>query len=248
MDAAVRLYRNNFATFLTLGAVMYVPILTLQWTVLGGRHVTPMVRAIVLVACLILWGAACYTVIVTVVSDLYTTGTVDIASAVRRGAPRIGPAISASILAGLGVSIGCLFFVIPGILLFVGWFAIPTVAILEPVGSTAALSRSAMLSRGIKGNIAICFLILGLLTAAMNILASLIGGGLAFLVHGQMRTGLMMVQILTSITSMCLAALAPIMSTLLYYDARIRNEGYDIELMARSVGGAAAAPAPAPAY
>jgi hypothetical protein len=44
---------------------------------------------------------------------------------------------------------------------------------------------------------------------------------------------------------MCLAALAPIMSTLLYYDARIRNEGYDIELMARSVGGAAA---PAPAY
>jgi hypothetical protein len=253
VDATVQLYRNNFATFLMLGAVLHVPIITVQWTLLGalqpvmarGGTVAPIVTTVVLVACLIMWGTACYTVIITVVSDLYTTGTADIPSAIRRAVPRVGAAIGASFLASLRVLFGFLLFIVPGILLALGWFAIPTVTILEPLGPTAALARSSALSRGLKGHIASCFTILGLLTFAINILASLIGGGVALLLHGQVRTGLLIVQIVSAIASICLATLPPIMSTLLYYDARIRNEGYDIELMARSVGGAAA---PAPAY
>ena len=42
------------------------------------------------------------------------------------------------------------------------------------------------------------------------------------------------------------ACVAAVIATLLYYDARIRNEGYDIEVMAAELGDPTTSAAPSP--
>ena len=246
VDGTIRLYRSNFATYLTLGAVMYVPILVAKWTLFGASRPST-AKSLFVLLLMVTWGAVCYAVIICVTSDLYTTGAADIPAAIQRARPRFRDAIASSVVAITGVVLGFLLLVIPGILLALSWFAIPAVAVLEdPFNITDALARSAALSRGNKGHIAITFTILGLLTAAINLLAALTGTLLAEVLRTRsIAVGLGLLQLTTGISTICLGTLTPIMATLLYYDARIRNEGYDIELMARTVGGVAA---PASAY
>ena len=44
-------------------------------------------------------------------------------------------------------------------------------------------------------------------------------------------------QVVNAAFRIFLYPLIPIVQTLLYYDARIRKEGYDLELMAEGLGG-----------
>jgi hypothetical protein len=245
VDGAIQLYRTNFAIFLMLGAVLSVPTLIVQWTVLGAAN--PSAPAVLFaLAFFLIWWTVGYSLIVTVASDLYTTGTADVSSAIPRTVARLGPAIGATTLGIVGVCIGLVLLVIPGIYLTLSWFAIPAVAVLEPLGPTTALARSTALSRDIRGHIGVCLTIMGLLTGAIKLLAWFVGTLLAALVHQSSPTEALLVgQFGAEIGNIFLGALAPIMATLLYYDTRIRKEGYDIELMARSVGGTAA---PATAY
>jgi hypothetical protein len=248
VDATVQLYRRNFTMFVMLGAILFVPITAMQWTLLGRMGPAPSSSAVFLMwVPICLWWMTGCALISTAASDLYTTGRADLSTAITRTLPRLVPAIGASVLAVVGVIFGFLLFVIPGMVLVLSWFAIPAAAVLEPLGPTASLRRSAALSRGLKGHIALCFTILGLLTGGISLLAQAIGYGVGMLFHGHASILSIEVRIAGAIGTIVFGALPPIMATLLYYDARIRNEGYDIELLARSVGGAAAA-APAPAY
>jgi hypothetical protein len=239
VDATVRLYRGNFAAFLTLSAALYVPLQVIAW-ILPATFSTG-IASLVTLPLTLAWGAAWYTIIIAFVGELYTTGTADIASAIKRGLVRMTPALGASALCLLGVFLGFIALIIPGFILLLMWFAIPATVLFEDLDPIAALQRSAALSRNVKGHIATCFFILGLLTGAIGLLAALIGGGLALLLNvGSTENKLELVQVISTLCNIFLGALTPIMATLLYFDARIRNEGYDIELMARRVGGTAA--------
>jgi len=243
VDGTIQLYRGNFLMFLTLGAVLYVPLLVVQWTAIGATN--PSALAVFAgLAFFLVWGAGWYGVITVVVSDLYTTGTADIASAIQRTQGRIGPVLGASAIGIVGAFVGFLLLVIPGIYALLCWFAIPAVAVLEPLTPLTALARSTALSKGLKGHIGTCLFLLGLLTGAINLLVTFFAAALVGLLSkGAMAGALTVAQFVSGVVTVCLGTLPPIMATLLYYDARIRNEGFDIDLMARSVGGA---PAPTP--
>jgi hypothetical protein len=248
VDGAIQLWRTNFSMFLLLGGLLYVPIVAFQLFARGDTDAptapsAASVGVVLMLALLfVIWLVACYAVIMTVTSDLYLSGTADIGDAIRRTRPRLGAAIATSILAFLGVAVGFLLFIVPGVLIGLSLFACQPVSVLESVGPRAALSRSATLSRGIKGHIAASLTLLGLLTGVITILGQVLA--VVFLAS-EGTVGRVVAQVVTAAVSICLGALPPIMTTLLYYDARIRNEGFDIELMARSVGGT---PAPAPAF
>ena len=53
-----------------------------------------------------------------------------------------------------------------------------------------------------------------------------------------------MVNLLTQIVQILLYPVLAVTVTLLYYDLRIRKEGFDIEMMASELGGRAPAAAP----
>jgi hypothetical protein len=251
VDGAVQLLRANLSTFVTLGAVFYVPVLVIQWTLIGTLRPptvgSPQIgafygRFMMVYPFFVIWTAAWYTVIFTVASDVYLGRAADIGSAVNRGLTRIVPTLAVSILKAIGVGIACVFFLIPGIFLALYWFATPAAVILEPIGVLASFARSGVLSRGQKGHVFKAYLIAFCIFIAAYFLMILIGGILGVLarfISPAASTTITMVII--AIGMMFIYPLWPILSTLLYYDARIRSEGFDIELMARGVATAGAA-------
>jgi hypothetical protein len=250
VDGAVQLLRANLSTFVTLGAVFYVPVLVVQWTLIGTLR-PPTVgsaqlgafysRFAMVYPFFVLWTAAWYTVIFTVASDVYLGRAADIGSAFSRGLTRIAPTLGVSIVKAILVSIGMVFFLIPGIILALFWFATPASVILEPIGMFASFGRSSALSRGVKGHVFKAYLIAICIFLAAYFLMILIGailGIVARVISPAASTTITM--IIVAIGMMFIYPLWPILSTLLYYDARIRNEGFDIELMSRTVSTAGA--------
>jgi hypothetical protein len=252
VDGAVQLLRANFSTFLTLGAVFYVPVLVVQWTFIGVLRPptvgSPQIGAFytrfaMIYPLLLLWVAAWYTVIFTVASDVYLGQPADIGSAVSRGLTRFVPTLGVAILKAIGLGVAYIFFFIPGVLLALYWFATPAATILEPVGTFASFTRSGVLSRGLKWHIFKTYIIAICIFLAAYFLMILIGGIVGILARFISPAATATVtMVIVAIGMMFIYPLWPIITTLLYYDARIRNEGFDIELMARTVAGA---PAPA---
>jgi hypothetical protein len=254
IDGAVQLFRANYVPMVTLGAIYYVPLIVLNWTVIGtmragttpAQIVTMYERFGITWPVIIIWTAAWYTVFFTLVSDVYLGRPADIASAMSRGLSRLVPTVLSGILKSFGVLAASLFFFIPGIILALHWFAAPATAVLEPVGPVAALGRSGVLSRGLKWHVFKTYLILFCLFIAAYFVVLVVGYFASLVVHAvSVQATNAVLQLVTSILLIFIYPIWPVTQTLLYYDARIRNEGYDIELMSQSVG---AAPASAPAY
>jgi hypothetical protein len=114
-------------------------------------------------------------------------------------------------------------------------FAMTSAVILEKLGARSALVRSWRLSKGCTWHV---FFSLGLAWTLYFVIV------LIATVIGQMLLSPMMVGILGSILIIPIYPLLSVVSTLLYYDLRIRKEGFDLEVMSRDLG-TAAAPLPA---
>jgi hypothetical protein len=114
-------------------------------------------------------------------------------------------------------------------------FAMTNAVLLERAGPIESLTRSWGLSKDCKAHI---FFSLGL-AWLLYFMIAIIGT-----VIGQMTLSPPMVGVLGSILIIPIYPLLAIVSTLLYYDLRIRKEGFDLELMSRDLG-AATAPLPA---
>jgi hypothetical protein len=125
------------------------------------------------------------------------------------------------------------------------------VAVIERIGALKAIRRSWVLSRNSRWRIIVaCFLILVLVWSVMagvQVFFRWVMVVVYALHHSGQTWGnsyLAGVYALNAIVIALLSALYPIAITLIYYDQRIRGEGYDIEQMMEAAGlGVAGAPA-----
>jgi hypothetical protein len=114
--------------------------------------------------------------------------------------------------------------------IFARYFAVPATVILEGVGVRAGLRRSSELSRDIKrkivGTLALPFIIVVIIQFIVMALAEQLPGPdiVSFLI--------------SQLPPFVLTPILAVIATLLYYDARIRKEGFDIEMMAAELGSA----------
>jgi hypothetical protein len=204
-------------------------------------------------------------VLIVAASEGYLEGTVDLAHALATGASRLFSVIVAvllrytlifTIFLVLGVSaaivvpvmarakssagIGLLVLIMPFVLWWTIYvtlrtFAVVNAVLLEHSGPTSALARSWRLSSGSGWHIFFSLGLAWLLYFVIAVIANVIG---AMLLSNAL-TG-----ILSAILIIPIYPLLAVVSTLLYYDLRIRKEGFDLEVMSRELGGAAA-PLPA---
>src|SRR5205807_5501770 len=88
---------------------------------------------------------------------------------------RIGPLVAGALLTGLGVALGALLLLVPGIVLAVRWSLVVPVVMLEKESARAAMRRSTQLVRGHGWSVFRVLLnvgiISGLLSLAMRLLA-----------------------------------------------------------------------------
>jgi hypothetical protein len=158
-----------------------------------------------------------------------------------------------ALLYGLGVVLGLILLILPGIWLYVAWpFAMPAL-LIEGRRGRAALGRSFQLVRGrwwrTFGIIIVGFILAGVVSSLVQ------GVFLAGILVGSDNDALVLLfsalagVVGLTITTPFQAALL----TVVYFDLRVRKEGFDLELLASEIGGSAppappagAAPAPAP--
>jgi hypothetical protein len=129
------------------------------------------------------------------------------------------------------ITVGMVFLVIPGLYALGRFFAMTQTVMLENKGLGGALSRSSTLSVGLKRHIVNTILLIALVTIAISV-----GFGLL----SQVFQSKVITNVVSTAVSVVLYPLLGLTETLLYYDARIRKEGFDVEYLARGDASSAA--------
>ena len=234
VDAAVEVYRRNPTHFMLVTAAVQVPWLVLQLVLLGNAPPTDRIGTTLLLSLGTLISQLFTTaIVVQLASDIYLGHETDAFVSVQRIGVRLVTAFVASILQGWLIIFGLMLFLLPAVYWSALYFAVLPVIVIEKRSLFASFSRSAELSRDLKLHI------LGALGVVVAIrFAIALGIGVA----AALVPNFMIQHVITALTSILVNPLAGIVDALLYYDARIRREGFDIEMMA---GDMATTPAPA---
>lgn len=239
IDATFQLLRRHAAAFFTLSALFTIPnailaSIFMPQALLAAAtpaNATPALGGIfVYTLSALALSAVFQTAMMIAASDAYLSQPVVVAEELRRAAPKAFTVFVAYIVTTIFIGIASIFFLVPGIYVALVLFAVPTAIIFEHVDLWAAFSRSSTLSKGIKGHVfltfflaAVVYLVGYFIVFALALMAAAIPGRIASLIVNALGTTLIL-------------PIFPIVVVLIYYDARIRKEGFDIELMARQVG------------
>lgn len=229
IDAAFQLLRQHYTQLAAIAMVALLPYIAVV-AVSGAVSVTSGSGSAFLVL-ILQWicGAIAEGAVVIGAASAYLDGQTDIQrsllTAVRRG-PAV---IVAGVLRGFAAGLAAIAFLFPGIYVLVRTFAIIPVLLLEDRGADESLSRAWKLAKGegwkIFGTMLLAWLIFMtlymLLVFAIGVILGLFG-----------TTNERMTSLLVAILLPFVFPITAVVSTLLYYDIRIRREGFDLELMA----------------
>ena len=220
IDAAVEVVRGHFVALFTLAAVMLLPAVALELfaTIYGMREMWEVLATLVGVMLDTLASGA----IIAYVAGYIISPRLSTAEALRAALGRFWSLFAASIVYGMMVLVGLLLLVVPGIIVAVRYFAMPAVIMLEGAGVSTAMSRSARLTEGSTGR---ALAIFG--TAWVVYLVAMFGVQV-------LAEGLFAARTQVVVTGVIQAALHPFLAaltTLLYFDLRVRREGLDVASM-----------------
>ena len=246
VDAAFQLLRGDYLQYVMLMAIAYVPWLVV---LLATGLLTASARdgaatpglGIMFATALgaMVWYSLIDAVMISAVSDRYLGRPVDVGASFRLAAGRLGHVLGAAIVKTLAVSIGFVLLIVPGFYFLAKYFAVPATVVVEGRSAGEGLARSSTLSEGLKGHVLKTLLLVWLIYLVLSFAAGLIGGVTAIASDSPMLL-IVVTQVFNAAFTILLYPLIPIVQTLLYYDARIRKEGYDLELMAEGLGPEAA--------
>lgn len=239
VDAAFQVFRRDPAQFMLAAALVYVPWLlvrlTLEPSIVGGRPEPG--RVIIGAAMSVFVYAIASGVITLLAQDVYFDRQPDLPAAFRIVGRTMAPLLFVSLITFVYLIAGAVLLLLPMFYVLARFFAVRQVVVIENAGVNQALSRSSELTVGAKGHVLRTLLLAGALTLAVSF-----GAGLLMSIIPSVVVAFVVAAVLSVIIYPFLA----ITETLLYYDMRIRKEGFDVEYLARggppadSISGSAA--------
>ena len=284
LDRTFRIYRDSFVRFVTIVAVIQVPIalLTLISTSafqrgvavrqqtdsgsssqddrlnrepirVGGRRArTSAIRqdevdpsaaifgglGMVVAGILGLLGQVlCSGALTKSVSESYMGNEITVGQAYRFVLPKFLTLIWAGICVVLVVWLGLLLCVVPGII-FGLWYAVTTPAIVvEDLKASKGMSRSKALASGNLGKIFCIGFLIFLLSLALSMPATSAGAFLGrFVFPNNAMLTIFVNQLFSVVANILVVPIGATAYILLYYDLRIRKEGFDLQMLAESIG------------
>jgi hypothetical protein len=233
IDAAVQLLRQHYMEIVTASAIFLIPAFILRLFMpdvrAGQLPVGQQLSTVALGAAItVIFSVVSTAAVVVVISDSYLGREVSIVSAVQRVIDRFWSVLGAALLQTILTGIGFLFFVIPGVLCVAWFFAGTAVVVIEGKTATAALGRSRQLAAGSVGRILGVLLLTVLIVATIEIIALFLVGIAGVFIHA----GTALTVLGGNLASLLIYPFFTVVITLLYYDLRIRKEGFDLEVMA----------------
>lgn len=259
LDVAIKVYRAHFSTLVkTVGAVV-APVyvfgalvqlslipdtgdvvetdpLTGEITTVNADDVWAWVAGFLLLGLLTYLASQLATAAAfKVVGASYLGEEVDWRDSLRFALRRLRSLVWLSILTALGLALGFLACIVPGVYLYAAWAVAVPVLVLEDVRGRAALLRSRSLVEGrwwpVFGVIVLSWLLTTIVSTALS-------GALAGVVATSDSD--VVVAFVNAIAqagaSVLTTPFAAAVATVLYFDLRVRKEGFDLELLARNVG------------
>lgn len=224
---AFSIYLRNFPVIFAIGAAIVIPVqlivsgigleqLTGSYGQSGSRGelLIPTAVSYLVVAPLI--AAAT----IRVLQDLAAGERPHAGRSIQSGLDAFGALFLAILLAGLGVALGLLLLIIPGIFIAVRWFFVPQAVVIDGARGTDSLRQSAALTQGfwwrtlgiaLLANI-VAFVPGGLIMAPVGALAQSADQQAIYL------GGTILAEVIT-------APFVALVSTLLFFDIRARRAG-----------------------
>jgi hypothetical protein len=233
VDGAFALYRRNSAQYIVVTAIGHLPILLFQ--LLAPDLITPQTSVPTggfLTSLLLLFAVSMVTytlmsaIVIRLGSRYYLGEDADLVRTIREILPRVPALVIASIFKAVAYSVGFLLFIVGFVYMTARYFAVSAVVVIEAQSPDEAMRRSALLSRGRKGHILGTLGLVGVIYLVLSIGVSLLAG-----IAG---TPIVTLVVSTLFTIVAYPVIA-LTELLLYYDARIRGEGFDVERMASSL-------------
>ncbi len=239
VDAAFSLYRRDAGQYMLIMAVATVPRLVAQliWQPEQGadfiRHPEAIIASLLLSLVSVISSLIGSAAVIKYGSEVYLGEPADAASTVRSIIPKVMPILWAGFLVGFLYFAGLLCFFVGVFYVAARYFALTTVIVLEDASVSDAFTRTSELSAGRKRHILNTLLLVWIIYLLLSGCVGLLGS----LAHSNVLT-IMIATLFTIVASPIIG----ITNMLLYYDCRIRGEGFDIEHMAAAMDRA---PAPA---
>lgn len=170
------------------------------------------------------------------ISESYLGHDLSVGDTYRFIWPKLLTLLGAGILVTLAVYAGILLLVVPGII-FGLWFALTTPAIIaEDLKATEGMKRSKRLAKGNLGKIFAVGFLAGLISGIINFIISYVGVFVsALIVQGNMTLTVIANSGFSMIGKILAMPITSAACILLYYDLRIRKEGFDLEMLAREM-------------
>lgn len=258
LDASIRLYRRHYLAFTTLMAACAVAGAATQiaahllpsYSASGSMPSAGELAAMFLLSPLVslagwlvvLWAMAAAA---RMTADALTGRPVDAGAAAREALGRLRSQFWGSLLvllAIMGLSITVLG--IPVAIYFgLGWALVTPAIMVEGLGGRAAMRRSSQLVRGhrmrVVGLGALVWIIAAVLSyVPLALVGSATGGNplQAFTPAGQTGSTFVGALLVEVLSTTLVGALGEIAFTLLYFDLRVREEAFDLEVRAEDEG------------
>lgn len=240
LDRTFHLYRNNFLMFVGIVAIPQLFVLAVQLLnamtladrTFGRFNGLRILASIVSYIAIEMSHAAT----VMVVSNLHLDRFVSIGSAFSAARGSMLRVILITLAIGIAAGIGLIFLIVPGVYLWLMWSLAIPVTVLEGGGLNASTRRSKNLTRGCRGQIFLIYLLLIVLAIVTGFIFQIPLGIVAAMMRIRGAVGVLPAMTAVSaignfISTSLVGPLATIALTLIYYDQRVRKEGFDLQLM-----------------
>jgi hypothetical protein len=250
IDAAVRLYRLEWKVLMGIVAFVVIPVTYVQFwvTELVVDRIDPAtlaspdaLGALVLITLIFLAIQFLFVqpflvaAIARAAADVYLGEPVGIGRTYRYALSRLPAILWITILGLLATIVGFILLVIPGFIVLVRLAFAPAALVVEDQRGTKALRRSWRLSKGHFWRALGTLVLAGLIAAIVAAIVSLPGE----LVYQALGPDAWQISALgTALATVLTTPFGMLVVVLLYFDLRIRKEGFDIEVMARELATA----------
>jgi hypothetical protein len=248
IDAAVKLYRRDWLALIGIAAFVLVPTTFIEvWvtqTIFGSAAATAtpsnelviqslVVTLVIIAVELLIIQPFLVAAITRAAADAYLGESVGAGRTYRYALTKLLAILWISILASIVTIIGFILLIIPGIIALVRLSLTAPALVVEDVRGTKALGRSWRLTKGHFWRV-LGLLVLSGLIASVG--AAIITIPTQFAAVALGPGGWPVAALGSALATVLITPFSSLIVVLLYFDMRIRKEGFDIEVMAQELG------------
>ena len=219
LSRTVSTLMKNPAVFFGLALAAAIPSAIMEIMLPPSQGTSVIMSMIDLMLNLAVQGAMAYAVY-----QVLRGGTASIGEAVSRGTAQVGVLLLSALLMGLGISIGMVLLIVPGVILYCVWVVTIPACVVEKLGPVASMKRSAELTKGHRMPIFGLLLVLTLIGFAI---AALFG-----IVFAPLLNNPIAIILIVSAVLVIPQAFSNVMITIIYYDLRTMKEGVSLDKLA----------------